>query len=134
MTSCFVHTPLRRMQYHEAKYITKQIMIQRKCTVSIILEHELKTELLRIVIPVSPIPPSIIIIVILYFHSWDTKSNSFVRLSSNLKLNRKLMALLRTNEQKTHDEVLISSIWRLTFLLPSTHESLSGYHARFNLR
>ena len=47
-------------------------------------EHELEAELLRVDVPVVPIPSRKVISLILYLPGGDSEGNSFVRLCSNL--------------------------------------------------
>ena len=84
-------------------------------------EHELKAILFSIRIPVGPIPITRIISFVFDFTGWNTESDGFIRFCGNLDTNQSEMP--RFKMKYTHNEVLVSLIWWLSFLLPSTHKS-----------
>ena len=79
----------------------------------------------------GPIPITRIISFVFDFTGWNTESDSFIWFCGNLDNNQSEEMFMMKN---THNEVLVSLIWWLSFLLPSTHESPTGQNITLYLR
>ena len=81
----------------------------------------------------GPIPITRIISFVFDFTGWNTESYGFIWFCSNLATYQS-EEMLRFKIKYTHNEVLVSLIWWLSFLLPSTHESPTRQDIALNLR